>query len=69
MTFDEWWRDNKPEEIPVDCYHLVKESCRAAWDRSMMEENFRCGLIAELYLFDREAGKNIANNIYREEND
>ena len=69
MTFDQWWKSNKPEDIPVDCYHRVKEACRAAWETSRDEENARCGLIAEMYVFSPMIGKQIAAQIYRGRDD
>ena len=67
--FDVWWKENKPEGIPVDCYHVVKEACRAAWEMSADEENARCGLIAETWPFSPSIGKQIAANIYRGRDD
>ena len=64
--FDMWWKTNKPEEMPVDCYHRIKETCRAAWERSAEEENARCGLIAETWPFSPTIGKQIAARIYKD---
>ena len=67
--FDEWWQENRPEGIPVDSYHVVKEACRAAWEKGQEEENFRCGLIAETYVFSPNIGRSIAAQIYRKKDD
>lgn len=67
--FDFWWKENKPEDIPVDCYHRVKEACRLAWERAREEENTRCGLIAETFSFSPMIGKQIAGAIYRGNDD
>lgn len=69
MNFDLWWKSNKPEDMPVDCYHRIKEACRAAWDHGKDEENSRCGLIAELYPFSPHIGKQIAKQIYGKKDD
>ena len=69
MNFDIWWKQNKPDGIPIDCYHAVKEACRSAWERAVEEENARCGLIAETWPFSPTIGKQIAANIYRGTND
>lgn len=66
MNFDVWWKENKPEGIPVDCYHAVKEACRNAWMRATEEENCRCGLIAETWPFSPTIGKQIEGKIYRD---
>ena len=68
MNFDLWWKENKPD-MPVDMYHVVKELCRAAWERAREEENLRCGLIAETNPFSPMIGKGIASRIYRGRND
>ena len=66
MKFETWWKDNKPEGIPVDCYKSVKAACRSAWERAAEEENARCGLIAETFPFSPHIGKQIAGKIYRD---
>ena len=68
MDFTTWWRLNKPENIPVDSYHLVKEVCRAAWDRAREEENARCYLLAKTYPFSPHISNKIASLI-KGEND
>lgn len=69
MDFNLWWRENKPEDIPVDCYHRVKEVCRSAWERAREEENARCGLIAETWPFSPTIGQQIAARMYRGKDD
>jgi hypothetical protein len=69
MNFDIWWKENRPEDMPVDCYHRIKEVCRAAWERAREEENCRCGLIAETYPFSPLIGGQIAAAIYRGKDD
>ena len=68
-SFDMWWKSNKPDDIPVDCYHRVKESCRLAWTTATEEENARCGLIAETFPFSPMIGGQIAARIYRGKDD
>ena len=63
MDFKIWWRENKPEDIPVDSYHLVKEACRSAWERAKEEERARACLLASTYPFSPHVSKTIAKLI------
>ena len=63
MDFKIWWRENKPEDIPVDSYHLVKEACRSAWERAKEEERARAYLLANTYPFSPHVSKTIAKLI------
>lgn len=49
--FDVWWKENRPD-MPVDMYHVMKELCKNAWERSKEEENARATCPQKMWITD-----------------